>query len=132
MSKYNDENIFSKILKKEIPSNEIFSDKNNMSFEDINPQAPIHSLIIPKNKHINFNDFIQNGSDEELSSFLKSIYTVVKKKKIQNSGYRIVINCGNDGNQEVPHLHAHVLGGKNLGSILWKIIYWLRLSLKIK
>tara|TARA_A100000164_G_C21535889_1_gene598169 strand:+ start:185 stop:541 length:357 start_codon:yes stop_codon:yes gene_type:complete len=118
MSGYNDENIFSKILKKEIPSKEIFSDKNNMSFEDINPQAPIHSLIIPKNKYKDFNDFIQIGSDEELSSFLKSIYAVVKKKNVQKSGYRIIINCGNDGNQEVPHLHAHLLGGKNLGNIL--------------
>ena len=80
MSEYDEQNIFSKILKKEIPCNEIYSDKNNLSFEDINPQAPIHSLIIPRNKYKDFNNFILDGSDEELSSFLKSIYTVVKKK----------------------------------------------------
>tara|TARA_A100001015_G_C15029306_1_gene732245 strand:- start:938 stop:1303 length:366 start_codon:yes stop_codon:yes gene_type:complete len=120
MSDYNDENIFSKILKKELPCREVFSDKNNISFEDINPQAPIHSLIIPRNKFKDFNDFIKDGTDEELASFLKSIFNVVKKKKVQESGYRIIINCGDDGNQEVPHLHAHLLAGRNLGNILTK------------
>ena len=118
MSVYDKENIFAKILRKEMPCEEISSDENNLSFKDINQQAPIHTLTIPKNNYVNFNEFAENASDKELASFIREIYNVAKKKKLTENGYRIVINCGKNGNQEVPHLHAHLLGGMFLGKIL--------------
>ena len=118
MKQYDVNNIFFKILNKEVECKMIQEDDNNLSFEDINKQAPIHSLTIPKSKHENFSTFVENSSDEEISSFCRSILKVAEINGIKDSGYRIVINCGPDSNQEVPHLHAHILGGKNLGPLL--------------
>ncbi len=118
MSDYNEKNIFNKILKKEITCSQVDEDNNNLSFDDISKQAPVHVLTIPKKNYKNFSSFAENASDEELSSFLKSIFKVANKKGINKTGYRIIINCGPDSNQEVQHLHAHILGGKNLGPIL--------------
>ena len=118
MKQYDENNIFFKILNKEVECKKIQEDDKNLSFEDINKQTPIHALTIPKNKHTNFSTFIENASDEEISSFCRSILKVAEINGIKDSGYRIVINCGPDSNQEVPHLHAHILGGKNLGSLL--------------
>ena len=89
-----------------------------LSFNDINKQAPVHVLTIPKNKYANFNSFAENASDKEICSFFRSVLEVAEKMQIEESGFRVIINCGPDSNQEVPHLHAHVLGGKNLGSLL--------------
>ena len=118
MSDYNEKNIFNKILKKEIICSQVDEDNNNLSFDDISKQAPVHVLTIPKKNYKNFSSFAENASDGELSSFLKSIFKVTNKKGINKTGYRIIINCGTDSNQEVQHLHAHILGGKNLGPIL--------------
>ena len=118
MKKYDTNNIFNKILNKEVECEKIHEDQTNLSFNDIKKQAPVHVLTIPKNKYADFNSFIEFASDQEISSFCKSILKVTEIKDIKESGYRIIINCGPDSNQEVPHLHAHVLGGKNLGSLL--------------
>ena len=101
-----------------IGEQEIENDEYTLSFEDINKQAPVHALIIPKNKYKDFSSFSQNASDKEIANFCRSIFSVAKKKGILNNGYRIIINCGPDSNQEVPHLHAHIVGGKNLGPML--------------
>ena len=118
MNEYNEKNVFNKILRKEIICNKVDEDNNNLSFEDISKQAPVHVLTIPKKKYKDFSAFAENASDGELSSFLKSIFKVANKKGVNKTGYRIIINCGPDSNQEVQHLHAHILGGKNLGPIL--------------
>ncbi len=118
MENYNENNIFNKILRNEIECEKIHENQDNLSFNDIKKQAPVHVLTIPKNKYANFNSFAENASDKEISSFFRSIMEVAEKMKIKESGFRIIINCGPDSNQEVPHLHAHVLGGKNLGSLL--------------
>ena len=118
MKNYDENNIFNKILRNEIGCEKIHEDQYCLSFNDINKQAPVHVLTIPKNKYVNFNSFAENATDKEISSFLRSILEVAEKTKIKDSGFRIIINCGPDSNQEVPHLHAHVLGGKNLGSLL--------------
>ena len=118
MKEYDEENVFNKILKKIIKCVKVHEDINNLSFEDLNKQAPVHVLTIPKNKYSNFSSFAENASDKELSSFCRSIFKVVKKKGIEETGYRIIINCGPNSNQEVPHLHAHILGGKNLGPLI--------------
>ena len=118
MKNYDENNIFNKILNNEVKCEKIHENQDNLSFNDINKQAPVHVLTIPKNKYANFNSFAENASDKEISSFFRSVMEVAEKMKIKESGFRIIINCGPDSNQEVPHLHAHVLGGKNLGSLL--------------
>ena len=118
MKNYDENNIFNRILRNEIECEKIYENQNNLSFNDINKQAPVHVLTIPKNKYVNFNTFAENASDKEIASFFRSVLKVAEKMKIKDSGFRIIINCGPDSNQEVPHLHAHVLGGKNLGSLL--------------
>ena len=120
MSAYNDKNVFIQIIKKELPCNEVENNENSLSFEDINKQAPVHVLTIPKGKYTNLESFASNASNEEIASFIKTIVKSAKNKDLLSSGYRVIINSGSDGNQEVPHLHAHVLGGKNLGPMIKK------------
>ena len=120
MSDYDKNNVFSKILNKEIECEKVLEDKNNLSFNDINKQAPIHILTIPKTRAKNLNEFSEKASDEEISSFIKAIINVAKEKGLLESGFRVIINSGKDSHQEVPHLHAHIIGGKPLGPILSK------------
>ncbi len=106
--------IFCKIIKKEIPSNIVYEDSEIIAFRDINPQAPIHILVIPK-KHIA--SLVELKEDDEL--LIGKIYTVInkiaKQEGIDKNGFRVIVNCGEDGGQEVQHLHFHILGGKKLG-----------------
>ena len=118
---YDDSNIFAKILKGEIPCNKIYEDKFVLSFYDINPQKKIHALIIPKGKYINLDHFIENASQDEVVGLLKGIKIVVKKLKISSDhgkGYRALSNVGDDGGQEVPHLHFHLFGGEKVGKMV--------------
>ena len=107
-----EECIFCKIIKGKIPSDKVYEDDEILAFKDINPLAPVHILIIPK-KHIeNLNDI--ESEDEAL---IGKIFTVIKKLAKENNldnGYRVINNCGEDGGQEVKHLHFHLLGGKKL------------------
>ena len=109
-----DDCIFCKIIKKEIPSNIVYEDEEILAFRDINPVAPVHILVIPK-KHLE-SVLDLNKEDEAL---VGKIYTVInkiaKQEKIDEKGFRIVVNCGEDGGQEVKHLHFHIIGGKKLG-----------------
>ena len=106
--------IFCKIIKKEIPSNIVYEDEEILAFRDINPVAPVHILVIPK-KHIESLVHL-NKEDEAL---VGRIYTVInkiaKQEGINEKGFRVVVNCGEDGGQEVKHLHFHIIGGKKLG-----------------
>ena len=107
---YNVNNIFAKILRKELPSKKVYEDEYTFAFEDISPQAPIHILIIPKKSFCSFDDFIQKADDVFILGFIKSIKQIKKSLKIKN-GYRLITNVGLDGGQEVPHLHFHLLSG---------------------
>ena len=115
---YDNKNIFSKILRSEIDCEKILENEYALAFLDINPQAPIHILIIPKNKYIDFYDFIQNGSAQEIKYFWELVNDVIKNKNISDSGFRLITNSGKDGNHDVPHFHIHLLGGKNLGKMI--------------
>ena len=117
-NKYDKTNIFSKILRSEISFQKVLENDYALAFLDINPQAPIHILIIPKNKYIDFYDFTENGSLEETISFWKLVNDVINKKNISDSGFRIITNSGKDGNQDVQHFHVHLLGGQNLGKMV--------------
>ena len=120
--KYDQENIFAKILRKEIPSEAVLDSKHSFAFKDINPAAPIHILIIPKGHYVNFDHFVTEASKEEIIDFNKTVANVIIQVKLNPSldgnGYRIIANTGLHGVQEVPHLHFHVLGGRGLGSMV--------------
>ncbi len=118
---YDNNNIFAKILRGEIPCNKIYEDDYVLSFHDINPQKKIHALVIPKGKYVDLDDFSQNASPKEMVGLLKGINTVAKKLGISvdtGNGYRALANISEDGGQEVPHLHFHLFGGEKIGKMV--------------
>ena len=118
---YDNNNIFAKILRKEIPCNKIYEDDYILSFYDINPQKKIHALVIPKGKYINFDDFNAKASPEEMVGLLKGINIVAKKLGISTEagkGYRALTNISDHGGQEVLHLHFHLFGGEKVGKMV--------------
>ena len=120
---YDDNNIFAKILRGEIPCDKIYEDEYVLSFNDISPRKKIHVLVIPKGKYINLDDFNQKASKEEIVGLLKGISIVAKKLGISadnGNGYRTLSNISEHGGQEVPHLHFHLFGGEKIG----KMVEW--------
>jgi histidine triad (HIT) family protein len=108
------ETIFSKIIRKEIPAKIVYEDDLSLAFHDINPKAPIHVLIIPKKPIASLEEV--TADDQALMGHLHLVLQkVAALLGIAESGYRLVVNCGHDGGQEVPHLHFHLLGGRSLG-----------------
>ena len=119
--KYDDQNIFAKILREEIPCKKIYEDNFILSFYDINPQKKIHAIVIPKGKYVDLDDFTQNASPQEMVGLLKGINIVAKKLGISadnGKGYRAVANISENGGQEVPHLHFHLFGGEKIGKMV--------------
>ena len=114
---YNTSNIFAKILRKEIACEVVYEDDKVLFINDINPQAKIHILAIPKMDVENFNDFILRSDQESIKYFFSKIYDVTKELTLDQSGYRLITNIGKDANQEVPHFHIHILAGENLKDI---------------
>ena len=124
---YDENNIFAKILRGEIPCKKIYEDEFVLSFHDINPQKKIHALVIPKGKYIDLDDFCRNASTNEMVGMFKGIEKVSKKLGISmdsGKGYRALSNIGVDGGQEVPHLHFHLFGGEKIG----RMVLWLKTS----
>ena len=120
---YDKNNIFAKILRKEIPCKKIFENDHVLSFYDINPQKKIHALVIPKGEYIDFDDFNNRASDQEIVALSKAITEVSKMLGISTDtgkGYRALTNLSEDGGQEVPHLHFHLFGGEKVG----KMVEW--------
>lgn len=105
--------IFDKILRQEIPSEKVYEDEKVYAFKDINPIAPIHILVIPKNKIERFSD-LENQDVSETGDFMKRVAIVARELGLDKKGYRIIFNNGPDGGQEVEYIHAHILGGKKL------------------
>jgi diadenosine tetraphosphate (Ap4A) HIT family hydrolase len=115
---YDDTNIFARILRGEIPSNKVYEDEHALAFHDINPQAPVHILVIPKGAYVSWHDFSERGSPEEIAGFVKAIGHVARSQGMVTPGYRLLSNIGRNGGQEVPHLHVHIFGGGPLGPML--------------
>ena len=119
---YDDNNIFAKILRGEIPCKKIYEDKFVLSFHDINPQKKIHALVIPKGEYVNLDDFSSKASEKEIVGLIKGVGTVAKKlgvsEVVKGEGYRSLVNVGEHGGQEVPHLHFHVFGGEKIGRMV--------------
>lgn len=112
---YDTENIFAKILAGEIPCKKITESEYSLSFFDINPQAPQHALVIPKGQYTTLSDFAKNASAAEMADWIKTIGAVADKIGVTDGGYRVLVNAGANASQEVPHLHAHIVGGAKLG-----------------
>ena len=117
---YDPDNIFARILDGRLPASVIDEDATNLSFTDINPQAPQHHLVIPRGAYTDLSDFAARGSDAELAAWVRALARVAQKSGVAASGYRVIVNSGGDGGQEVPHLHGHVLGGAPLGAMLMR------------
>ncbi|PTS78148.1 histidine triad nucleotide-binding protein [Sphingomonas sp. HMWF008] len=115
---YDDQNIFAKILRGEIPATRLYEDDFALAFPDINPQAPKHILVIPKGAYVSWDDFSARASEAEIAGFVRAVGTVAREAGLVESGYRLLANTGPDSHQEVPHLHVHILAGRKLGPML--------------
>ena len=115
---YDPENVFAKILRSEIPCDRVYEDDWALAFKDINPQAPVHILVVPKGEYVSSDDFAATASDAEIAGFFRAIGEIARLSDIVNSGYRILANHGRDGHQEVPHFHIHIFGGRDLGGMI--------------
>lgn len=115
---YDDSNIFARILRGEIPSKRVYEDEWAMAFHDINPQAPVHVLVIPRGAWRSWADFSATASEAEIAGFVRAVGAVAKQLGLEAPGYRLLANAGLDAHQEVPHLHVHLFGGQALGPML--------------
>ena len=119
---YDKNNIFAKILRDEIPCKKIYEDEYVLAFHDINPQKKVHAHVVPKGKYINLDDFSSKASEKEIVGLIKGVGTVAKKlgisEVVKGKGYRSLVNVGEDGGQEVSHLHFHIFGGEKIGRMV--------------
>jgi len=115
---YDPNNIFAKIIRGEIPSNTVYEDDEILAFDDIVKLAPIHILFIPKGQFISFADFVLKAGDKKMVDFFKKVREIATSLGLDETGYRLITNNGDDASQTVPHFHIHILGGKYLGGLL--------------
>lgn len=115
---YDDQNIFARILRGEIPAKTVYDDDYALAFHDINPQAPTHILVIPKGAYVSWDDFSARASEAEIAGFVRAVGHVARQAGLVEPGYRLLANTGPDSHQEVAHLHVHLFAGKPLGPML--------------
>jgi len=115
---YDENNIFARILRGEIPSTRIYEDEFAYAFPDINPAAPTHILVIPKGPYVSWDDFSEKASDAQIAGFVRAVGKIARDENLVGDGYRVLVNVGMNSGQEVPHLHAHIFGGRPLGPML--------------
>ncbi|HEV2867540.1 MAG TPA: histidine triad nucleotide-binding protein [Allosphingosinicella sp.] len=115
---YDDGNIFARILRGEIPCSKVYEDEHALAFHDINPQAPVHILVIPKGAYVSWDDFSQRAEETEIAGFIRAVGKVARDAGLVEPGYRLLANVGRHSGQEVPHLHVHIFAGRPLGPML--------------
>ena len=115
---YDDGNIFARILRGEIPCDKVFEDEHTLAFHDINPQAPVHILVVPKGRYVSWDDFAATAAEAEIAALVRAVGKVAREFGLVEPGYRVLANIGGHGHQEVPHLHIHLLGGRQMGTML--------------
>lgn len=115
---YDDQNIFAKILRGEIPNNTVYEDDYVLAFHDIAPQMPVHILVIPKGAYISADDFYADASEAEIAGFCRAVSKVARDAGVAEDGYRLIANHSTHGGQEVPHFHVHILGGGSCGPMV--------------
>ena len=120
---YDDQNIFAKILRGEIPNKTVLETEHTLAFEDIQPQAPVHVLVIPKGAYVSYDHFAAEASDAEIVDFNRAVAEICRQTSVQlgDGGFRAITNSGEHGVQEVPHFHLHIIGGRPLGRMLQKM-----------
>lgn len=116
---YDDQNIFARILRGEIPNDTVAETNHTLAFNDITPQAPVHVLIIPKGAYVTYDQFYAQASAEEIADLHAVVGQIIAEKGLGagGGGYRVISNAGEAGMQEVPHFHLHLLGGRALGRL---------------
>lgn len=117
---YDPNNVFAKILRGEIPCQKIYEDDAALAFHDINPQAPVHVLVVPKGPYVSMDDFAARASEAEIAGFFRAVGAVARQLGVDKDGYRFLANHGKNGRQEVPHFHVHIFGGRDLGRMIGK------------
>ena len=115
---YDDQNIFARLLRGEIPSRRVYEDEWAVAFHDIAPKAPMHVLVIPRGRYVSLADFTAQAGDAEVAGFFRAVGRVARQLELDAPGYRILSNIGHHGGQEVPHLHVHLFGGASLGMMI--------------
>ena len=115
---YDPGNVFAKILRGEIPCDKVYEDEWAFAFHDINPQAPLHLLVVPKGAYVSWDDFSAKASSDEITGFVRAIGNVAREAGLVDPGYRVLANIGKHGHQEVPHLHVHLFGGRQFGKMI--------------
>jgi histidine triad (HIT) family protein len=115
---YDESNIFARVLRGEIPCRKVYEDEHALAFHDINPQAPVHILVIPKGAYVSWDDFSERGSADEIAGFVRAVGKIARDEGLVAPGYRLLANVGPASGQEVPHLHIHIFGGRGLGPML--------------
>lgn len=109
---YDENNIFAKILRGELPCTKVYEDEFALAFNDIRPQAPVHVLVVPKGPYVSWDDFTAKAEDGEIAGFMRAVGNVTRQLELDGPGYRLMVNMGGHGHQEVPHLHVHIFGGR--------------------
>ena len=115
---YDPSNVFARILRGELPCKKIHENAHVLAFADVRPLLPIHVLIIPKGAYVTMDDFTAKATPEEIVALFRAVGEVARISGAESGGYRVIINNGENGHQEVPHLHIHVLGGKPVGRMV--------------
>jgi histidine triad (HIT) family protein len=118
MYTYDDQNIFAKILRGEIPNTTVFENEHALAFRDLYPQAPSHVLVIPKGAYVNYDHFAALATDAEIVGFTRALAVVYKLENVAADGFRLIANAGEHGVQDVPHMHVHIISGRPLGRML--------------
>lgn len=117
---YDPSNVFARILRGELPCDRVYEDDHAIAFRDINPLTPVHVLVIPKGPYVSMADFSANASAEEIAGFFRAVGETARRLGLEEGGYRFLANSGADANQEVPHFHVHIFGGRNVGPMIRK------------
>ena len=115
---YDDDNVFARILRGEIPAKKVYEDEYAFAFHDIRPLTPVQILVIPMGSSVSWDDFSERASPEEIAGFVRAVGHVAREAGLVADGYRMLANVGLRGGQEVPHLHVHIFGGASLGPML--------------
>jgi diadenosine tetraphosphate (Ap4A) HIT family hydrolase len=115
---YDANNVFARILRGELPCKKVFEDDHVLAFHDINPLAPVHILVIPKGAYVSWDDFSERASDKEIGALTRAVGRIAREAGLVDPGYRLLVNVGLNGGQEIPHLHVHIFGGRGLGPML--------------
>ena len=115
---YDDQNVFARILRGELPCTKVYEDEWTLAFNDIAPLAPVHILVIPKGPYVSWDDFTAKASDAEITGFVRAIGQIARDNDLVDEGYRLLANTGRNSGPEIPHLHVHIFGGRPLGPML--------------